>query len=64
MYKYVLHYDGGFLRDSEDLGYTYETELKASEEAKLAVEEYIEDWKLEGCEDIDRELFEIMISEV
>lgn len=64
MYKYILHYDGGFLRDSADLGYTFETKLEASEEAKLAVEEYINDWEIEGCEDVDRDLFEVMVSEV
>ena len=29
MFKYILYYDGGFLRDSADLGYTYETEEEA-----------------------------------
>ena len=35
MFKYNLYYDGGFLRDSADLGYTFETE----EEAKAFVDE-------------------------
>ena len=29
MWKYIIIYDGGFLRDSADLGYTYETEEEA-----------------------------------
>ena len=31
MYKYILYYDGGFLRDSADLGYTFETEEMITE---------------------------------
>ena len=64
MWKYKLWYDGGFLRDSEDLGYTFETEEEAMEEAKTAMEEYINDWEIESCQDIDRDLFEIRITEV
>ena len=64
MWKYRLSYDGGFLRDSEDLGYTFETEEEANEEAEAAVDEYIGDWELEGVTDTDRDLFEIEIAEV
>lgn len=63
MWKYRLSYDGGFLRDSEDLGYTFETEEEANEEAKTAVDEYVNDWELECVADTDRDLFEIEIVE-
>ena len=59
MFKYKLYYDAGFLRDSEDLGYTFETE----EEAKEDAESRIADWEIDGCE-YERELFEIIIEEV
>lgn len=64
MYKYELWYDGGLLRDSGDLGYTYETEEEANEEAKATMEEYMENWESDGCEDVHEDLFEIKISEV
>lgn len=65
MYKYILYYDGGWLRDSAELndGYTFETEEEANEEAELAIEEYIADWEVDGCE-YERELFEVIIEEV
>ena len=63
MWKYKLWYDGGFLRDSADNGYTYETEEDANEEAKAAMEEYMNDWEIEGCNDIDKDLFEAEITE-
>lgn len=63
MYKYVLYYDGGFLRDSADLGYTYETEEEAKEDAKMEIESRIADWDIDGCE-YDKELFEVVIEEV
>ena len=60
MYKYVINYDGGWLRDSQDLGYVYESEEEAMEEAELAKNEYIADWENEGSE-YDEELFDIEI---
>ena len=63
MWKYRISYDGGFLRDSEDLGYIYETEEEAQEEANADIESYIDDWEMDGCE-YERELFEVIIEEV
>lgn len=54
MFKYILYYDGGFLCDSADLGYTYETEEETKEDAE---------WEIDGCE-YDKELFEVIIEEV
>ena len=31
MFKYIIWHDGGWLRDSSDLGYLYETEEEARE---------------------------------
>lgn len=59
----MLWYDGGFLRDSADLGYTFETEEEATEEAELVKEEYMNDWDIEGSE-YDPDDFEIEIMEV
>ena len=63
MYKYIISYDCGQLRDSEDFGYTYETEEEAREEAELAKESYIDGWKIEGSE-YEEDLFDIEIEEV
>lgn len=63
MWKYRISYDGGFLRDSEDLGYIYETEEEAKEEANADIESYIDGWEMDGCE-YERELFEVIIEEV
>lgn len=63
MWKYIISYDGGFLRDSEDLGYTYETEEEAREESELAKEVYMNDWDIEGSE-YDPDDFCIEIVEV
>ena len=63
MFKYKLYYDGGFLRDSADLGYTFETEEEAKEDAKMEIESRIADWEIDGCE-YDIELFEVIIEEV
>ena len=60
-WKYKLWYDGGFLRDSSDIEYTYETEEDAEEEVRDAIEEFMTDWELEGCEDIEEELFKYEI---
>ena len=43
MFKYILYYDGGFLRDSADLGYTFESEEEAQEEAEMEIESRIAD---------------------
>ena len=64
MYKYELWYDGGLLRDSGDLGYIYETEEETNEEVKVTMEEYIENWEIDGCEDVHEDLFDIEILEV
>ena len=63
MYKYKLWYDGGFLRDSEEIGYTFETEGDAIEEVEIAMEEYMNDWNIEGSE-YEKELFNYEIIEV
>ena len=63
MFKYTLYYDGGFLRDSADLGYTFETEEETDEEAGTEIESRIADWELDGCK-YERELFEVIIEEV
>lgn len=63
MFKYIIWYDGGWLRDSSDLGYLYETEEEAEEEANYAKEEYMRDWDIEGSE-YDPDYFEIEIEEV
>ena len=64
MYKYELWCDGVLLRDSGDLGYIYETEEEANEEVKVTMEEYIENWEIDGCEDVHEDLFDIEILEV
>ena len=63
MFKYKLYYDGGFLRDSTDLGYTFESEEEAHEDAEMEIESRISDWEIDGCE-CERELFEVIIEEV
>ena len=63
MFKYKLYYDGGFLQDSADLGYTFESEEEAQEDAEMEIESRIVDWELDGCE-YDKELFEVIIEEV
>ena len=63
MFKYKLYYDGGFLQDSADLGYTFETEEEAQEDAEMEIESRIFDWEIDGVE-YERELFEVIIEEV
>ena len=63
MFKYKLYYDGGFLQDSADLGYTYETEEEAQEDVEMEIESRISNWEIDGCE-YDKELFEVIIEEV
>lgn len=64
MWKYMLWYDGGFLRDSTDLGYTFESEEEAEDEAEIAMEDYMDKWESDDCDDIDKDLFEVRITEV
>ena len=63
MFKYKLYYDGGFLRDSADLGYTFESEEEAQEDAEMEIESRISDWEIDGVE-YEKELFEVIIEEV
>ena len=51
MFKYIISYDGGFLRDSSDfeLG-LFNSYDEAEEEANNAREEYMRDWDIEGSE--------------
>ena len=63
MFKYKLYYDCGFLQDSADLGYTFETEEEAQEDAEMEIESRISDWEIDGVE-YERELFEVIIEEV
>ena len=63
MFKYKLYYDGGFLQDSADLGYTFESEEEAQEDAEMEIESRIADWELDGVE-CEKELFEVIIEEV
>ena len=63
MFKYKLYYDGGFLRDSADIGYTFESEEEAQEDAEMEIESRISDWEIDGVE-YERELFEVIIEEV
>ena len=63
MFKYKLYYDGGFLQDSADLGYTFETEEEAQEDAEMEIESRISDWELDGVE-CEKELFGVIIEEV
>ena len=60
MFKYKLYYDGGFLRDSVDFGYTFESEEEAQEDAEMEIESRISDWELDGVE-CEKELFEVII---
>lgn len=51
MFKYIISYDGGQLRDSSDFEWgLYESYSEAEEEANDAKEEYMNDWDIEGSE--------------
>lgn len=63
MWKYRLSYDGGFLRDSSDIGLSFETEEEAEMEVQDAMDEYMNDWEIEGSE-YEAELFDYEIVEV
>jgi len=45
------------------MDYFYKTEDEAREEAEMDIENYIMNWKIDGCE-YERELFDIEIDEV
>ena len=64
MFKYIISYDGGFLRDSEDFEWgLFNSYDEAEEEANNAKEEYMRDWDIEGSE-YDPDDFCIKIEEV
>ena len=51
MYKYIISYDGGQLRDSGDFEWgLYESYEEAEEAAYNAKEEYMDGWDIEGSE--------------
>ncbi len=51
MYKYIISYDGGQLRDSSDFEWgVFNSYSEAEEAANNAKEEYINDWDIEGSE--------------
>ena len=62
-YKYVLYYDGAWLRDSQEtLGETYDTEEEAQEAGEMEIDNRIAAWVSEGC-DYELELFEVIVTE-
>lgn len=63
MWKFKISYDGRVLGDSEELGYTYETEDEVWEEAEIAEEACMDVWEIEG-NDYDEDLFDIEVMEV
>lgn len=64
MFKYIISYDGGFLRDSSDFEWgLFNSYDEAEEEANNAREEYMRDWDVEGSE-YDPDDFCIEIEEV
>lgn len=51
IFKYIISYDGGFLRDSSDFEWgLFNSYDEAEEEANNAKEEYMRDWDVEGSE--------------
>ena len=64
MFKYIISYDGGQLRDSSDFECgLFDSYGEAEEEANNAKEEYMKDWDIEGSE-YDPDDFCIEIEEV
>ena len=64
MFKYIISYDGGFLRDSSDFEWgLFDSYGEAEEAANYAKEEYMRDWDIEGSE-YDPDDFCIEIEEV
>lgn len=63
MYKYIISYDGGQLRDSSDFEWgLFDSYGEAEEAANDAKEEYMNDWNIEGNE-YEEDLFDIEIEE-
>ena len=51
MFKYIISYDGGQLRDSGDFEWgLFNSYGEAEESANDAKEEYMRDWDIEGSE--------------
>ena len=51
MFKYIISYDGGQLRDSGDFEWgLFNSYGEAEEEANNAKKEYMNDWDIEGSE--------------
>lgn len=64
MFKYIISYDGGQLRDSSDFEWgLFDSYGETEEEANDAKEEYMRDWDIEGSE-YDSDDFEIEIKEI
>lgn len=63
MFKYIISYDGGQLRDSSDFEWGLFDSYGEAEEANDAKEEYMRDWDIEGSE-YDSDDFEIEIKEI
>ena len=64
MFKYIISYDGGQLRDSGDFEWgLFDSYGEAEEAANDAKEEYMNDWDIEGSE-YDPDDFCIEIVEV
>ena len=64
MYKYIISYDGGQLRDSSDFEWgQFGSYGEAEEAANVAKEEYMNDWDIEGSE-YDPDDFCIEIEEI
>lgn len=64
MYKYIISYDGGQLRDSGDFEWgLFDSYGEAGEAANNAKEEYMNDWDIENSK-YDPDYFCIEIEEV
>lgn len=64
IFKYIISYDGGFLRDSGNFEWgLFDSYGEAEEAANDAKEEYMNDWNIEGSE-YDADDFYIEIVEV
>lgn len=64
MYKYIISYDGGWLRDSSDFDWgLFCSYNEAEEAANEAKDEYMNDWYIEDIE-YNPDDFEIEIVEV
>lgn len=64
MFKYIISYDGGQLRDSGDFEWgLFNSYGEAEEEANNAKEEYMRDWNIEGSEYDPDEVVECVLYE-